>query len=115
MSQMIDMKNKKRSKKELEAECMPICEQDQYPYGLQINFETEQYDKLSSLDTLKPGDIVNIVAVGSVTRQSMDEKQNGKDHKSCTIQIEQIAVDSSKKKLESMNMREYRKAREEGK
>ncbi len=114
---LIDMKLPKRSKAELEADCMsPISSDNEsrWPYGLQICFEKEQIAKMPEVTKLKVGDTVSISGAGKVISVRMSERR-GKDDHSVEIQIERVGISTqSNKKLSDMSMSEYNKARNEG-
>jgi hypothetical protein len=111
MSELIDMKVKK-TKKSSTPECVEYSPPE-YPYGLKINLETEQCDKIPELMKMKPGDRVSIIGDACISSISIDQRQNDKECKSVSIQIEKMSVSSAgKKKLENMSMKEYRKVRE---
>ena len=114
MMEMVEMKLPKKSKKELKGECCPVSpgEQDQWPYGLQIRFEKDQVDKLSSLTMYKVGDKVMIQAEACVTSIRMSEQQNKDISHSVEMQIEKISCSPKvMKKPEEMSPKEYRSMR----
>jgi len=119
MADMVDMKLPKKSKAELSKECMPCVgsgEQDRWPYGLQLRFETEQVDKLPAMKEYKVGDKIIVQAEACVTEVRMSETQSTSADKkvrwTVELQIEQVACEpKTAKKLEQMSPKEYRKAR----
>lgn len=119
MAEMVDMKLPKKSKEELKQECQPCTlgsEQDRWPYGLQLRFETEQVEKLPAMKEYKVGDKISIQATASVTEVRMSETQSTSQDKkvrwTVELQVEQIACEPYvKKPLEKMSMKEYRQAR----
>lgn len=112
---LTDVKLPKKTKSELKDECPSIGyeERDRWPYGLQIRFEKEQITKMPEVAKLKVGDTVSVSGTGKVISVRMSERRGGQDDHSVEIQIEQVGV-SSKKKLQDMDNKEYRKARDEG-
>jgi len=118
--ELIDMKLPKKSAEELKKENIPISssEQDRWPYGLQLRFETEQVDLMPSLKEYKVGDKINVIAVASVTEVRQSETQSTDESKktryTVELQIEQVAC-TPKVKVppEKMSPKEYRKMREE--
>ena len=111
---LVDIKLPKKTKEELKKEGMPSTDdQEQWPYGLRLDFEKEQVDKMASLKNLNIGDKVLVQGEGSVVEVRMSERQGGEDRHSVCIQIEKVSVESAKKKKpEEMNMKEFREMRE---
>jgi len=116
---LIDMKLPKKTKKELKGEYPSVRQenQDRWPYGLQLRFETEQVELMPSLKDYKVGDKIIVMAEASVTEVRMSETQStDKDKKTrytVELQIEQVACEPKvKKPVEKMNPQEYRKMRE---
>jgi len=119
---LVSMQLPKVSKKEMKERCMPSIEdEDRWPYGLAISFDTEQIDKLPALKTFKLGDKILIMGEATVTELEISERQvtGGKDRtrRHIRMQIEQIGCEAKvKKKPEKMSTKEYRNMREmEGK
>jgi len=113
--EMKDMKLPKKTEKELKDSCAPctVENQEQYPYGLQLRFETEQIDKLPSLVDYKIGDKLIISAEASVMSIRMSERQGGKSDHTVEMQIEKISCEPKvKKPLSELSPKEYRKARQ---
>jgi len=111
MPELVNVKLPKKSKAKLEKEHL-VVGQDQWPWGLKLNFEKEQIDKLPALEGFKVNDKVTIHAQGSVVAVRVSERQGDEDQYSVEIQIEEVSVEPAvKKKLEEMTMPEYRKAR----
>lgn len=114
MPELIDVKLAKKTKEELKTECGPsIADQEKWPYGLRMNFEKEQIDKIPSLANLQVGDKVTVQGEGSVIEVRVSERQGEKDRHNIEIQIEKVAVEPLiKKKPEEMSMKEFRAMRE---
>jgi len=116
MTELIDVKLKQKTKEEMKKEGMVMpstADQEQWPYGLQLDFQKEQVDKMPSLKSLNVGDKVLIQAEASVIEVRMSERQRGEDRHNVELQIEKVAVDPLvKKKLEELSPKEYRKERE---
>jgi hypothetical protein len=118
--ELVDMKLPKKTEKEMKEACLPCKpsgEQDRWPYGLQLRFETEQVEKMPSLKDFKVGDKVIVMGEASITevRQSETQSTNEKKRTNYTVelQIEQVSVEAKEvKPLEKMSPKEYRKARE---
>jgi len=77
--------------------CAPVCcdDKDEFPYGLQINLETEQIKKLGGMGDFDIDEKVTIQAIGSITKIETEKRQNGEDRNSVRIQIESIAISSN--------------------
>jgi ribosomal protein L21E len=114
--ELVDMKLPKRTKEELKKEFGPCTidgGQEEYPWGLQLRFETEQIAKIPSLTDYKVGDKVSIQAEAVITSIQMSERQGGKESHTVEMQIHQISCSPVvKKPVEKMSAKEYRKARE---
>ena len=116
---LIDMKLPKKTKEELKEYDQPVREgeQDRWPYGLKLRFETEQIKLIPSLKDYNVGDRVIVSAEAKVTEVRMVERQStGGDAKpqyAVELQIEQIACEPKvKKPAEKMSPKEYRIMRE---
>jgi len=102
MEQLVDMKLPKKSKEELATAKQPELPQDQWPYGLQLRFESEQVDKLPQLEKVEIGERVMVTGVGEVTSIRMSERKQGKKDWSVEVQIQKIGIDTVEKKKESL-------------
>ena len=118
---LVDMKLPKESKEELKRDSYSSItegEQDRWPYGLQLRFETEQVEKLPILKTFVVGDKITVMGEATVTEVRMAETQTtmGKEAKTQhTIELQVESVDCEKKikkAPEKMNPKEYRNMRE---
>jgi len=109
---LIDMK---LPKKELQKNAeVPVASEDieRYPYGLRINLEKEQVDKLRGLIGLQAGDPVIVEGKGYIKEVRISDTQDGRKRHNVEIQLTAIGIDSAKKKrLQDMTMEEYAKAR----
>jgi len=85
----VDMKNKKRSKKDYAVECAPSMGED-YPYGLRLDLDDEQMTKLG-MDIPNVGEEITITAKGTVERAEIRDSGDGKK-KSCCIQMKKLKV-----------------------
>lgn len=94
----------KLPKREVEkvAETAPTIQPEQWPYGLQLRFESEQVDKLPQLQTMEIGERVLISGVGEVTSINKHEKRGGGNDWSIEVQLKKIGVDTVDKKSESL-------------
>ena len=76
---------------------------DSYPWGLNINLETESISKLGlDLGRFKVGEKVVIMAETSVSEIRTSERR-GKDDKSLTLQIQKLALNQGKSKFGKFN------------
>lgn len=103
----------KKSKKELKQDAIP-CEvknQNKYPYGTEIRFETEELDKLPALKNVKVGQIVKIEAQAKVVSMRQSDNAGGEKSRTVALQITNIGVETSP---EDKSPAEYRKWRNEG-
>lgn len=103
---LIDMKLPPKSKDDGGDIPMPATssphERDAYPYGLRLDFEEPQIEKLEEAEAM-PADIddadeVCLVVRGYVHRYSKDKKQDGSWNRCLGIQItsvEEISIDDS--------------------
>ena len=118
--ELIDMKLSKKTEKEMKEDCQPCTlsgEQDRWPYGLQLRFETEQVEKLPKLKDFKVGDKVIVLGEATITEVRQSETQSTSEKKKTNytveLQMEQVSVEPKEMKpLEKMSPKEYRKARE---
>lgn len=90
---LIDIKLPKKTKKELKEEAVvPSLDRDEYPWGMQLDFEKEQIKKLSSLQGIQIATTVNIQAVGKVTRVEVTDRERGRARHNVQIQVQKIAI-----------------------
>jgi hypothetical protein len=110
---LIDMKLPKKNKKELKEACEPCTmDEEKYPYGLQIHFETEQLKDLPYLKDKKVGDKCYLFCEATVTNTRISERQEGKERHSVGLQIEKVEVkDTMKKYSKEMSPKEYKEYR----
>ena len=110
---LTDMKLPKKTKAELtEPKQSSDVEQDRWPYGLQLRFESEQVNKLPYLKNMKIGEKVSVSGIGEVTSIRMNEKKGGKEDYTVEVQIQKIGCEGMDKKSESMGeaMKRYQKS-----
>lgn len=97
----MDMKLPKREVEKTTKAAQPV-ESEQWPYGLQLRFESEQVDKLPQLQTMEIGERVLISGVGEVTSISKSERKSGSNDWTVQVQLKKIGVDTVDKKSESL-------------
>lgn len=116
---LVNMILPKKTKEELKESSVPaLREQDRWPWGLQLRFETEQIEKLPILKGFVVGDKVMVMAEAKVTEVRMSETQStgegAKTRRTVELQVESINCEAKvKKSPEKMNPKEYRSMREE--
>lgn len=99
---MIDLKLSKKEKKDRNSQTTgTLSDTNNYPYGIELHFETEQIKKLG-LEDMTAGQIAMVHAKAKVTRVNVTDK--GKDDKIRTIDIqlqgmEIMSEDNDKKKM----------------
>lgn len=85
----------KMSKKDMKEESQPsVADQNPYPYGLRINLDTDELEKLGITEKNLPavGDEIHIEAVGSVCSVSEDDTASGGYRCGVSIQIEMMEL-----------------------
>ena len=92
--QLVDMKKPKKTKAQLKKDYddQPICDEEQYPYGLRINLEKDAIDKIKGLSKIPAGATVNIQAVGKIIEVSITNKEKDTSRHHMEIQIQQIGI-----------------------
>lgn len=108
---MIDLKMPKQEVKETTAK-PAMVEENRWPYGMQLRFESEQCEKMPQLKGMKIGAKVDVSGVGEITSIRMNEEKGGKEKYSVEIQMHQIGVEGKSKTQESMidAMKEHKKS-----
>ncbi len=98
---MVDLKLPKKSTKEVTEP--PSIEREQWPYGMQLRFESEQVDKLPQLKEMKNEEKVIVSGIGEITDVRTHELKGGKKQYTIEIQVQQIGMESKdKQSQESM-------------
>lgn len=93
MMKLVDMK---MSQADMKADAVPSpVDRDPYPYGLCLNLDTDELDKLGIKDLPEVGDEYHIMAVGKVTRVSSSASE-GQDSESrgISVQITMLCMDT---------------------
>ena len=94
MNKLIDMK---MSQADMKADAVLAApgERDPYPYGLVLQLDTDELDKLGIKDLPEIGQEYHIMAVGKVTRVSSSASE-GQDEESrgISVQITMMCVDT---------------------
>ena len=95
-----DLALPKKTKKELKEGMSPstIAEQEKYPYGMRLTFDTELMTKFPELEKVKAGDKINLSGIGEVIMvRKVDRQGDKKQDYSTEIQIQKIGIEPSKK------------------
>ena len=90
----------KRNKEEDKPDSMQSCceSQDEYPYGLCIDLNTDSLDKLGiGIDKFSVKDTVCIYAECQIKSISQSSHVSGKDNKSLSLQITKMKIQEDKK------------------
>lgn len=95
MTDLIDMKRKKETKKEKETKNLasPCMDSPEYPYGLSISLDNEGLEKLGMTTLPKVGAKLTIEALGVVTSVSSNESQQGEPNRRVEIQLQKLGVE----------------------
>lgn len=86
---MVSMKMSKAEKKKM-TEASPM-DSPEYPYGLCLNLDKEQIDKLD-LGTPKGGETFMLHARAEVKSITITDEKDGKGYKSLSLQITDMAL-----------------------
>lgn len=96
------MVNMKQSRKKQEAMASPgQAEGPEYPYGLCLNLEKEEIEKLG-LGTPKAGATLMLHAAVEVKSVTVSDQADGKGYKSLSLQITDMALEKSGMSNEEM-------------
>lgn len=100
---MIDLKLSKKEKKGKDGpQPGTLSDTNNYPYGIELHFETEQIKKLG-LEDMTAGQMVMVHAKAKVTRVNVTDK--GKDDKIRTIDIQLQEMEIMPEDNDMMKMR----------
>ena len=96
-TKLISMKRSNKDKRKDMGKCAPIdCIAPDYPWGLCLNLESDELDKLGLTNLPKVGTEMPITATVKVTRVSQSASENGgkeaDEHRSVSLQITAIAI-----------------------
>lgn len=92
MNKLIDMKRPPEKKRKEQAEIAMTSSEPAYPYGLQLQLENEQLDKLGLKTLPDVGGRVKIEAVGTITEASEHDSQQRGKRRRLEIQIKKLAL-----------------------
>jgi hypothetical protein len=95
---LTDLKRTKEEKKPMDVPQICSESQEEYPYGLCIDLNTDSLDKLGiSIDKYNVDDDVCIYAECCVKSLSQSKYSSGKDNKSLSLQITKMKIQEEKK------------------
>lgn len=85
--------NLKQTAAEVKEETSPVtAEQPAYPYGLCIDLNDDTMKKLGLTEAPKPGTVLKIEALATVSRASSYQEMNGEADQSMGLQITDMAL-----------------------
>lgn len=102
--EMVDLKLPKKTKKELKEDMGPLTigNQEKYPYGMRLSFNTELIPKFPELEKVKVGEKVKIVGIGEVMEVRKVDRQGDKNQFSVEIQIQKLGVQGTSEKKSTL-------------
>ena len=112
---LVNLKMPEKTKDALKQESLSVFPegQAQFPYGMKLCFERDQFELLPQLKSFTVGQKVSITAEATVTMLRSAQMQSDKPEQVLEVQIESIDVQPLEKKPpEKMTPEEYRKMRE---
>ncbi len=89
---MIDLKMTKTEQKRRDTG-MPVAERDRYPWGTALDLDSAHIKKLD-LGDKNAGDMVEIHAIGKITRVNVKDEGKSDQTKNMSIQIQKIEITS---------------------
>lgn len=89
---------KKQKKEHVKEMAVASPYEEEYPWGARLRFEDDDIGKLG-LGKVNAGDKVGITAIGKIIEVHTHEGSNRKNHKSVEIQIQEIDIETSNKKI----------------
>ena len=92
---MVDLQMSKKEAKESTGgmAARPSDSLPKYPYGTQLDFNSEILDKIPALKKMDVGEYVVVRAVAKVQTKNENNTAGEKKRFNMTLQIEQIAID----------------------
>lgn len=97
MSKLVDLKRPKESTKENEGKvCCYPGERERYSYGLRINLEKQEIDKLGiKIEDVKVGNDVTVTCNAEIISIRQSAESNN-ENKTIELQIKEMAIDGIK-------------------
>ena len=106
---LTDMKRKKQSAKESRTQI--VEDRDEYAYGLRIDLDNEDTEKLPKVMNLDVKETVRIEAIGKVVSKSVRSSASGESQNSLTIQIEKLEIIDTKDKTKQAETKAFIESR----
>jgi len=90
---LIDLKRPKLSEKETKDSMGVPGDQNRYPYGLELHFDTEEVEKIEELQDVEAGATLKLIAEVTVTGVRVSEHQGDKKKShSVDLQLTKVAI-----------------------
>lgn len=89
---MMSMKMSKKEKEKMSTAMPAAADGPEYPYGICLNLEKEEIDKLG-LGTPKAGSSMMLHAMVEVKSVTVSDQADGKGYKSLSLQITDMALE----------------------
>jgi hypothetical protein len=100
---LVDLKRPKKTKKQLNTEVVPMdASEDLYPYGLRINFDKAEIDKIQALKGIPAGAQVKVSAIGKVVEVSITDRTNNNKRHRVEIQLHKVGIEDQSKTKEAI-------------
>lgn len=101
MAKLVSLAIPKRTKKQMKEDMSVCCEpsNNKFPYGFRITLTNDKsdgalLDKFPQLADVSDGDMIDLVAKGTVIEVSSVKRQDAPSRRRVEIQIEQMAIKS---------------------
>lgn len=102
---LVDMKIPKKTKAQRKAEMSPSTiggDQEQYPWGLRLNFNSKEIEKLPALKKAVAGARVKIAAIAKVIEVRITDAEKGRKRHNIELQIQKIGFEDRSKTKEQI-------------
>ena len=101
---MVDLKRPKKTKKQMEKESVPLNgpDEDLYPWGLRLNFDKAEIDKIPALKGIPAGGQVKVTAIGKVVEVSITDRTNNNKRHRVEIQLHKVGIEDQSKTKEAI-------------
>lgn len=99
MAEMKDMKLSPKEQKEL-SEPTSMVDKPEYPWGLQLSINDEEYEKLFSSPP-QIGEVFMVQAKAKVTGINLSNREDGEDRKNVQLQIIEMGLEKEAPKKEA--------------
>jgi len=95
---LVDMK---KTKKAITEQRSISVNEPEYPFGLNVDLDTESLEKLGIKENPKSGEKMTLLAKVEVTSESKNTSLKGKDRRRVSLQITEMALGPDAPKLTS--------------